>query len=78
MIRLVTMSELEKLQTLPVGYTGCLKNKEKRGKCIGNGWTIDVIAHILSGLKKYIGYPLAYESMMKFKEEMIKELGLDK
>ena len=49
-IRLVTMSELEKLQTLPVGYTSCLKNKEKRGKCIGNGWTVDVIAHILSCL----------------------------
>lgn len=51
MIRLVTMSELEKLQTLPVGYTSCLKNKEMRGKCIGNGWTVDVIAHILKGLK---------------------------
>ena len=51
-IRLVTMSELEKLQTLPVGYTSCLKNKEKRGKGIGNGWTVDVIAHILSGLKR--------------------------
>lgn len=51
-IRLVTMSELEKLQTLPVGYTSCLKNKEKRGKCIGNGWTVDVIAHIFKGLKE--------------------------
>lgn len=50
-IRLITMSELEKLQTLPVGYTSCLKNKEKRGKAIGNGWTVDVIAHILKGLK---------------------------
>lgn len=49
-IRLITMSELEKLQTLPVGYTACLKNKEKRGKGIGNGWTVDVIAHILRGL----------------------------
>lgn len=51
-IRLITMSELEKLQTLPVGYTSCLTNKEKRGKCIGNGWTIDVIAWILSALKE--------------------------
>lgn len=50
-IRLITMSELEKLQTLPVGYTSCLKNKEMRGKCIGNGWTVDVIAHIFRGLK---------------------------
>ena len=51
-IRLVTMPELEKLQTLPVGYTSCLKSKEKRGKGIGNGWTVDVIAHILKGLKE--------------------------
>ena len=51
-IRLVTMTELEKLQTLPVGYTSCLKNKEKRGKGIGNGWTVDVISHILSGIPK--------------------------
>ena len=51
-IRLVTMYELEKLQTLPVGYTSCLKSKEKRGKAIGNGWTVDVIAHILKGLKE--------------------------
>lgn len=52
MIRSVTMSELEKLQTLPVGYTACLKNKEMRGKCIGNGWTVNVIAHILKGIKE--------------------------
>lgn len=51
-IRLVTMSELEKLQTLPVGYTSCLKSKEKRGKAIGNGWTVYVIAHIFKGLKE--------------------------
>lgn len=51
-IRLVTISELEKLQTLPVGYTSCLKSKEKRGKGIGNGWTVDVIAHIFKGIKK--------------------------
>jgi DNA (cytosine-5)-methyltransferase 3A len=50
-IRLITISELEKLQTLPVGYTACLKNKEKRGKGIGNGWTIDVIAHIMRGME---------------------------
>lgn len=50
-IRIIKMSELEKLQTLPVGYTDCLKSNERRGKGIGNGWTVDVIAHILKGLK---------------------------
>lgn len=51
-IRLVTMSELEKLQALPIGYTSCIKNKELRGKGIGNGWTVDVIAHIFKGLQE--------------------------
>ena len=55
MIRLVTMSELEKLQTLPVGYTSCLRNKEKRGKCIGNGWTVDVVAWLFAPLKAEFG-----------------------
>lgn len=55
MIRLITMSELEKLQTLPVGYTSCLKNKEMRGKCIGNGWTVDVVAHIFMGIYQQKG-----------------------
>lgn len=32
-------------------YADCIQNKELRGKCIGNGWTVDVIAHILSNLK---------------------------
>lgn len=45
-----TIEELEKLQTLPVGYTSCISCKEKRGKGIGNGWTINVIAHIFKGL----------------------------
>lgn len=48
-IRYFTMSELEKLQTLPTDYTkveGVSDNARK--KAIGNGWTIDVISHILS------------------------------
>src|SRR5574344_2067843 len=50
-IRLITIKELERLQTLPDDYTAAIKNKEARGKAIGNGWTVDVIAHILQGLK---------------------------
>lgn len=37
--------ECERLQTLPDNYTEGLSNSQ-RYKCIGNGWTIDVIAHI--------------------------------
>lgn len=48
-VREFTQTELERLQTLPEGYTKCL-NKSKAGKAIGNGWTVDVIAHIFSFL----------------------------
>lgn len=42
--------EYERLQTLPDGYTACLSDS-KRYTTIGNGWTVDVIAHIFTGLK---------------------------
>ena len=47
----LTVDEIERLQTLPVGYTDVkgLKSSERIG-AIGNGWTVDVIAHILSGI----------------------------
>lgn len=41
--------EAEILQTLPQGYTSCIPNG-KRFKAIGNGWTVDVIAHIFKNL----------------------------
>lgn len=49
-IRPFTMIELERLQTLPDGYTSCC-SKTQRCKQIGNGWTVDVIVHILKSLK---------------------------
>ena len=48
-VREFTHTELERLQTLPNGYTKCL-SKSAAGKAIGNGWTVDVIAHIFRGL----------------------------
>ena len=39
--------ECERLQTLPDNYTEGISNTQ-RYKAIGNGWTVDVIAHILS------------------------------
>ncbi len=48
-IRKLTPSECERLQTVPNGYTsGCSDNQ--RYKMLGNGWTVKVIAHILSGI----------------------------
>ncbi len=48
-IRKLTPVEAERLQTLPDNYTSGISNTQ-RYKCIGNGWTVDVIAHILGGL----------------------------
>ena len=45
-IRILTQTELEKLQTVPQGYTSILKRND--AACLlGDGWTVDVIAHIL-------------------------------
>lgn len=50
-IRRLTCTELERLQTLPDGYTdGWVRSN--RVKAIGNGWTVDVIAWILSFMKQ--------------------------
>lgn len=44
-IRRLTPVECERLQTLPDNYTKSVP-KSQRYKCLGNGWTVDVIAHI--------------------------------
>ena len=49
MVRKPTPVECERLQTLPDNYTACLSDNERR-KVIGNGWTVDVIAHILRSI----------------------------
>lgn len=46
-IRKLTPIECERLQTLPDNYTDGISNAQ-RYKCIGNGWTAEVIIHILS------------------------------
>ena len=48
-IRKLTPVECERLQTLPDGYTEGVSNTQ-RYKAIGNGWTVDVIAHILKAI----------------------------
>ena len=49
-IRRLTPLECERLQTVPDDYTDYVSNTQ-RYKMLGNGWTIDVIAHILSHAK---------------------------
>ena len=48
--RFYTPIEYERLQTLPDNYTEGISNNQ-RFKAIGNGWTVDIIAHILKNLK---------------------------
>lgn len=55
-VRKLTATEAERCQTLPDGYTAMgtdstgkafpISNTQ-RYSCIGNGWTVDVISHIL-------------------------------
>lgn len=48
-IRKLTPIECERLQTIQDGYTEGISNSQ-RYKALGNGWTVDVIAHILKGI----------------------------
>lgn len=49
-VRKLTPIEYERLQTLPDNYTNFVSDGA-RYKALGNGWTVDVIAHIFNGLK---------------------------
>lgn len=48
--RTLTRLEAERLQTLPENYTSSISKTQAMDK-IGNGWTVDVVAHIFSYLK---------------------------
>ena len=50
-IRKLTPVECERLQTLPDNYTEGVSDTQ-RYKALGNGWTVDVIAHIFSFIPK--------------------------
>lgn len=50
-LRRLTPIECERLQTLPDNYTEWISNSQ-RYKMLGNGWTVDVIAHIFSEIFK--------------------------
>lgn len=50
-IRKLTVTECCRLQTLKDDYCSVV-SKSQAYKCIGNGWTVDVIAHILKGIAR--------------------------
>jgi len=49
-IRRLTPLECERLQTVPDNYTNHVSDSQ-RYKMLGNGWTVDVIVHILNYMK---------------------------
>lgn len=50
-VRYMNQTELERLQTVPEGYTKCLTRNEA-ADVLSDGWTVDVIAHIFKGLRE--------------------------
>lgn len=49
-VRYMNQTELERCQTMPKGYTKCL-NRNDAANVLGDGWTVDIISHILSFMK---------------------------
>jgi DNA (cytosine-5)-methyltransferase 3A len=49
--RYLTRRELELAQTVPIGYTNCVSYNQAQD-LLGDGWTVDVITHILSYISK--------------------------
>lgn len=45
-IRKLTVDECKKLQTIPNWFEFPISNAQAY-KCLGNGWTVDVIVHLL-------------------------------
>ena len=48
--RKLTPLECERLQTVPDNYTNYVSDTQ-RYKMLGNGWTVEVIKHILQSIK---------------------------
>lgn len=47
--RRFTENEIEKLQTLPLGYTNGVSPTKRKSLC-GDGWTVDVVAHFFKNI----------------------------
>ena len=47
--RVLSINEIELLQGVPIDYTDCVSLSQRK-MMLGNGWTVDVIAHIFGSL----------------------------
>lgn len=61
-IRRLTPTECARLQTIPDWYKWKCSNSQQY-KMLGNGWTVEVIKHILSFLPDELLYPKCMEAM---------------
>jgi len=68
--RKLTPLECERLQTMPDNYTNHV-SKTQRYKMIGNGWTVDVIAHILSQITLIEDSDTTWQEMYNKTKEMV-------
>ena len=50
--RYYTLKEYCRLQTVPENYFTDIVSESQAKKMLGNGWTVDVIAHIFKGIKE--------------------------
>jgi hypothetical protein len=50
-VRYLNQTELELAQTVPRGYTNIL-TRDQAACLLGDGWTIDVISYLFSGLNE--------------------------
>ncbi len=75
--RLLTADEFEKLQTVIPGYTKSVSDTE-RFRMLGNGWTVDVIAHIFKNLKHNTMEELSFDQLIINVHDWANDKGLIK
>ena len=51
-IRTLTVTECKRLQTVPEWYDFSVISNSQAYKCLGNGWTCDVITHLINATQK--------------------------
>jgi hypothetical protein len=51
-IRKLTITECMRLQTVPEWYDFSMISNSQAYKCLGNGWTCDVITHLINATQK--------------------------
>lgn len=78
-IRKLTVAECKRLQTVPDWYAFPVSNSQAY-KMLGNGWTVDVISHILSHMEGLLSEPVEVLSMydgMSCGQIALRNLGVD-